>query len=83
MISGRTSFLAGHVRNIGQPFRSMLFDFVIRQMLRVRVTEERVRVERRIVDRPATTEAGAFEEMVIEVPLATETVDVQKEARVV
>lgn len=51
--------------------------------LEVPVTEERVRVERRIVDRPATAaDAGAFEETVIEVPLRTETVDVQKQARV-
>jgi uncharacterized protein (TIGR02271 family) len=51
--------------------------------LEVPVTEERVRVERRIVDRPATAaDAGAFEETVIDVPLRTETVDVQKQARV-
>ena len=49
----------------------------------VPVTEERVRVERRVVDRAATAaDAGAFEETVIEVPLRSETVDVQKEARV-
>ena len=51
--------------------------------LEVPVTEERVRVERRVVDRPAdATEIGAFEETVIDVPLRTETVDVQKQARV-
>ena len=51
--------------------------------LEVPVTEERVRVERRVVDRPAaTTDIGAFEETVIDVPLRTETVDVQKQARV-
>ena len=51
--------------------------------LEVPVTEERVRVERRVVDRAATAaDAGAFEETVIDVPLTTETVDVQKEARV-
>ena len=51
--------------------------------LDVPVTEERVRVERRLVDRAATgTDAGAFEETVIEVPLTTETVEVQKQARV-
>jgi uncharacterized protein (TIGR02271 family) len=51
--------------------------------LEVPVTEERVRVERRVVDRAATApDAGAFEETVIEVPLRSETVDVQKEARV-
>ena len=51
--------------------------------LDVPVTEERVRIERRVVDRPAdTTDIGAFEETVIEVPLRSETVDVQKQARV-
>jgi len=51
--------------------------------LEVPVTEERIRVERRVVDRAATgADAGAFEETVIEVPLTTETVDVQKTARV-
>jgi uncharacterized protein (TIGR02271 family) len=49
----------------------------------VPVTEERVRVERRIVDRPVSAaDAGAFEETVIDVPLRSETVDVQKQARV-
>jgi uncharacterized protein (TIGR02271 family) len=53
------------------------------QTLEVPVTEERVRVERRVVDRAATgADAGAFEETVIEVPLRSETVDVQKQARV-
>ena len=47
------------------------------------VTEERVRVERRVVDRPVSAaDADAFEETVIEVPLRSETVDVQKQARV-
>jgi uncharacterized protein (TIGR02271 family) len=47
------------------------------------VTEERLRVERRVVDRPVSAaDAGAFEETVIEVPLRSETVDVQKQARV-
>src|SRR5215211_320560 len=51
--------------------------------LDVPVTEERVRVERRVVDRPVTAaDIGAFEETVIEVPLRSETVDVQKQARV-
>jgi len=51
--------------------------------LEVPVTEERIRVERRVVDRPATgADAGAFEETVIDVPLRSETVDVQKQARV-
>jgi uncharacterized protein (TIGR02271 family) len=53
------------------------------QTLEVPVTEERIRVERRVVDRAATgADAGAFEETVIEVPLRSETVDVQKQARV-
>ena len=52
--------------------------------LEVPVTEERIRVERRVVDRAATSaDAGAFEETVIDVPLRSETVDVQKHARVV
>jgi uncharacterized protein (TIGR02271 family) len=51
--------------------------------LDVPVTEERVRVERRVVDRPVgAADAAAFEETVIDVPLRSETVDVQKEARV-
>ena len=51
--------------------------------LEVPITEERVRVERRIVDRPVSAaDAAAFEETVIDVPLRTETVDVQKQARV-
>ena len=51
--------------------------------LNVPITEERVRVERRVVDRPATSaDATAFQETVIDVPLTTETVDLQKEARV-
>lgn len=52
--------------------------------LEVPVTEERIRVERRVVDRAATSaDAGAFEETIIDVPLRSETVDVQKHARVV
>jgi uncharacterized protein (TIGR02271 family) len=51
--------------------------------LEVPVTEERVRVERRVVDRPVSAaDADAFEETVIEVPLRTEEVDIQKRARV-
>ena len=51
--------------------------------LDVPVTEERVRIERRVVDRPVTAaDADAFEETVIDVPLRRETVDVQKQARV-
>src|SRR5215212_4605473 len=51
--------------------------------LEVPVTEERVRVERRVVDRPVSAaDVDAFEETVIEVPLRSETVDVQKQARV-
>jgi uncharacterized protein (TIGR02271 family) len=51
--------------------------------LDVPVTEERVRVERRVVDRPVSAaDAEAFEETVIDVPLRSETVDVQKQARV-
>src|SRR5215212_11027617 len=53
------------------------------QTLEVPVTEERVRIERRVVDRPVSAaDADAFEETVIDVPLRTETVDLQKQARV-
>jgi uncharacterized protein (TIGR02271 family) len=51
--------------------------------LEMPVTEERVHVERRVVHRAATgADAGAFEETVIDVPLRSETVDIQKQARV-
>ena len=51
--------------------------------LEVPVTEERVRVERRVVDRPVSAaDADAFQETVIDVPLTTEEVDIQKRARV-
>ena len=53
------------------------------RVLEVPVTEERVRVERRVVDRPVSAaDMGAFEDQVIEVPLRTEEVDIQKQARV-
>ncbi|HLL49838.1 MAG TPA: DUF2382 domain-containing protein [Thermomicrobiales bacterium] len=51
--------------------------------LNVPITEEQVRVERRVVERPVSAaDASAFENVVIDVPLRTETVDVQKQARV-
>ncbi len=51
--------------------------------LEVPVTEERVRVERRVVDRPAdAADATAFEEGVIEVPIRGEEVELQKRVRV-
>lgn len=54
------------------------------RFLDVPVTEEHVRIERRVVDRPATAaDAAVFEDTVIEVPLRSETVDVQKQARVI
>jgi len=53
------------------------------RVLEVPVTEERVRVERRVVDRPVAADASAFEELVIDVPVTREEVDVQKRARVV
>jgi len=53
------------------------------RVLDVPVTEEQIRVERRVVDRAANAgDAQAFEEMVIDVPLTTETVELQKQARV-
>ena len=50
--------------------------------LEVPITEERVQVTRRVVDRDATTGEGAFREETIEVPLTTEEVDLQKRVRV-
>jgi len=53
------------------------------RVLEVPVTEERVRVERRIVDRPAdATDPQAFEEIVIEVPVTAEQVELRKQGRV-
>jgi uncharacterized protein (TIGR02271 family) len=52
------------------------------QMLNVPVTEERVRVDRRTVDREATADDAAFQEGTISVPVRGEEVDVQKRARV-
>lgn len=53
------------------------------RVIDVPVTEEQIRVERRVVDRDAgTLGADAFEEIVIEVPLTEETVELHKEARV-
>lgn len=50
--------------------------------LDVPVTEERVRVTRRAVDREGAADADAFEEGTIEVPVRGEEVDVQKRVRV-
>jgi uncharacterized protein (TIGR02271 family) len=53
------------------------------RVLEVPVTEEQIRVERRVVDRPAdAVDADAFEEIVIEVPLTQEEVELRKQARV-
>ncbi|MEZ4564504.1 MAG: PRC and DUF2382 domain-containing protein [Thermomicrobiales bacterium] len=53
------------------------------RVLDVPVTDERVRVERRVVDRAVdATDTGAFEEIVIEVPLTAEQVELHKQARV-
>jgi uncharacterized protein (TIGR02271 family) len=53
------------------------------RVLEVPVTEEQIRVERRVVDRAANTADGdAFEEIVIEVPLTQEEVELRKETRV-
>jgi uncharacterized protein (TIGR02271 family) len=53
------------------------------RVLDVPVTEERVRVERRVVDRPVNAaDAEAFTDTVIEVPVESEVVDVHKQARV-
>jgi uncharacterized protein (TIGR02271 family) len=53
------------------------------RVLEVPVTEEQIRVERRVVDRPAgEIDADAFQETVIDVPLTTEEVELRKQARV-
>jgi len=53
------------------------------RVLEVPVTDERVRVERRIVDRPVeAADAQAFEEIVIDVPLTAEQVELRKQGRV-
>lgn len=48
----------------------------------VPVTEERVRITRRVVDRDAGPDAAAFEETTIDVPLRGEAVEVEKRVRV-
>lgn len=53
------------------------------QTLEVPVSEERVNVQRRTVDRPVSAGDDAFKEGTIEVPVYGEEVDVQKQARVV
>ncbi len=51
--------------------------------LQVPVTEERVRVERRVVDRPdGAADADAFQEGVVEVPIRGEEVELRKQVRV-
>ncbi|MDQ2683519.1 MAG: DUF2382 domain-containing protein, partial [Chloroflexota bacterium] len=52
------------------------------QVLDVPVTEERVSVTRRTVDRDATTGENVFTEETIDVPLRAEEVDLQKRTRV-
>ena len=52
------------------------------RVLEVPVTEERVRVERRVVDRPGVADDTAFEEGTIAVPVRGEDVEVQKQVRV-
>jgi uncharacterized protein (TIGR02271 family) len=50
------------------------------RVIEVPVTEEEIRVERRIVDRPIGGATEAVEQIIIEVPLRKETVDVEKRA---
>jgi uncharacterized protein (TIGR02271 family) len=52
------------------------------RVLEVPVTDEQIRVERRIVDRPVGADTQAFEEITIDVPVTTEQVELQKQARV-
>lgn len=53
------------------------------QTMDVPVTEERLHVTRRTVDRDTTTGADTFREETIDVPLRTEEVNLEKRARVV
>ena len=53
------------------------------QVLEVPVTQEEIRVERRIVERPGDASgAEVFEQIVIEIPLYRDRLDVQKRTRV-
>lgn len=52
------------------------------QTLEVPVTEERINVERRVVDRAVGADDDVFEEGTIEVPISGEEVELRKEARV-
>lgn len=53
------------------------------RVLEVPVTEEQIRVERRVVDRAVdASDTDAFEEIVIEVPLTAEEVELRKQTRV-
>jgi uncharacterized protein (TIGR02271 family) len=53
------------------------------RVLEVPLTDEQIRVERRIVDRPVgANETQAFEEIIIDVPLTKEQIELQKQARV-
>jgi uncharacterized protein (TIGR02271 family) len=49
------------------------------QVLEVPVTEEEIRVERRLIDRP---DGESYEQIIIEVPLYRDRLDVQKRTRV-
>jgi len=53
------------------------------QVLDVPVTEERLKVVRRAVDRPVTAaDTDAFEEVIVDVPLRVEDVELEKRVRV-
>ena len=53
------------------------------QVLEVPVTEERLKVVHRTVDRPVdATDTDAFEEMIVDVPVRTEEVELSKRVRV-
>jgi len=70
-----------HQREIGQVQieKSIVVE---EQVLEVPVTDERIRVQRHAVDRPATAGEAAFEEGVIEVSVRGEEVQLQKQTRV-
>lgn len=76
--------LSASVRDVDRGAVQISKDVVTEeQTLEVPVTEERVNVQRRTVDRPVAAGDDAFKEGTIEVPVYGEEVDVQKQARVV
>ena len=52
------------------------------QVIEVPVTEEEIRVERRVIERPSNSGVQAYEQIVIEIPLFHDRLEVQKRTRV-